>query len=202
MAEQPQQPRPAERRLLRLSWSKIRSAVRRHTAPVHNRYRRGTLLLAIGVAALGQTVPCPPGPKLVWNASASAPIGLYAVSPGAALRRGDMVVAWLPSAARQLAARRRYLPPRVPLVKRVAAITGDWICAAADRVTVNGWPVARRRQADAAGRPLPAWAGCRRLGPDRVLLLMSEVPDSFDGRYFGPSKARDIIGKATLLWLR
>jgi type IV secretory pathway protease TraF len=35
-----------------------------------------------------------------------------------------------------------------------------------------------------------------------VFLLMSETTDSFDGRYFGPTLARDLIGKATPLWLR
>jgi type IV secretory pathway protease TraF len=51
----------------------------------------------------------PPLPRLVWNVSASAPVGLYAVLPGAISQRGDMVVARLPSVYRRLAAERRYL---------------------------------------------------------------------------------------------
>lgn len=164
--------------------------------------RRCTLLLGVGIACLGLTIALPPLPRLVWNASASAPIGLYAVSPGAAPKRGDMVIAWLPAEARQLAARRRYLPSGVPLVKRVAAVAGDTICGVGKVVTVNGMPVARRRAVDAVGRPLPAWQGCVRLGPVSVFLLMTETPDSFDGRYFGPTLARDIIGRATPLWVR
>jgi len=188
-----------ERRDLPLfAWGNaLRAARARRT-----RLRRRAALLGAGIVCLGVTIALPPLPRLVWNASASAPIGLYAVSPGAALERGDMVVAWPPVNARQLAARRRYLPSNVPLVKRIAGIAGDTICAVDHEVTVNGRPVAVRRAADSAGRELPAWQGCIRLGPGMVFLLMAESADSFDGRYFGATLAQDVIGRATPLWLR
>src|SRR3546814_1556457 len=47
----------------------------------------------VGITLLGLTMAFPPAPRLVWNASASAPIGLYAVTPGAPVGPGDMVIA-------------------------------------------------------------------------------------------------------------
>ena len=167
-----------------------------------SRLRRRGALIAVGIAFLGLTIALPPLPRLVWNASPSAPVGLYRVSPGAPLGRGDMVIAWPPAEARELAASRHYLPRNVPLVKRVAGINGDTVCATGHMVTVEGKPVALRRALDAAGRPLPGWQGCVRLRAGMVFLLMSKTPDSFDGRYFGPTLAQDVIGKATPLWLR
>ncbi|MGJ0239939.1 S26 family signal peptidase [Novosphingobium fluoreni] len=196
------EPPPKTRPLPLFAWEKQQRAERQRMARVRRIWLRRTTMLGIGMTALGLTIARPPLPRLVWNASASAPIGLYAVSPGTAPGRGDMVIAWPPESARQLAAHRRYLPANVPLVKRVVAVAGDTICGTDRTVTVNGRPVALRRAADAAGRPLPAWQGCIRLPPDMVFLLMTETPDSFDGRYFGPTAARDLIGKATPLWLR
>jgi conjugative transfer signal peptidase TraF len=187
-----------DRPLPLFAWLEVRRAA--HVRRL--RLRRRAALIAAGIACLGLTIALPPVPRLVWNASASAPIGLYAVSPGAALQRGDMVIAWPPAEARQLAARRHYLPSNVPLVKRVAGIAGDRICAVDRVVTLNGRPVAIRRAADAESRDLPAWQGCIRLGPRMQFLLMTDTPNSFDGRYFGPTLAQDIIGKATPLWLR
>lgn len=159
------------------------------------------LLLAAGVASLATTIVLPPVPRLVWNASASAPIGLYAVSPHSIVQTGDMVFAWPPFAARELAARRHYLPRNVPLLKRVVAMAGDTICAQKLVVNIDGQPVALRRSFDRMGRPLPAWQGCIRLTEGEFFLLMTIRPDSFDGRYFGVSKRQDLIGKATPLWL-
>lgn len=156
------------------------------------------LLLAGGVAA---TLAWPPAPRFVWNVSASAPRGLYLVRPGASVRRGDMVVAWLPKGTRRLAAARGYLPANVPLVKRVAALGGDRVCAAGEALFVNGTPIARRRGADTRGRPLPRWTGCLDLDFDDVLLLMNDAPGSFDGRYFGPVSMSAIVGKAVPLWV-
>lgn len=179
-----------------------RSDLRRLAA---RRLRRRLALRAAPIiallAALGLTMVSSPKPRLVWNASASAPIGLYAVAPGASPRRGDMVVAWPPAALRALAARRRYLPRGVPLVKRVAGVSGDTICARGATIAVNGWQVARRRTADALGRSLPRWHGCFMLGSGALFLLMEANPNSFDGRYFGASEASDVIGTARALWL-
>ena len=138
---------------------------------------------------------------LVWNVSSSAPRGLYGVMPTAAVRRGDVVIARLGQGSALLAARRHYLPLGVPLVKRVAALDGDRVCAQGPIIRVNGQQVAVRRSADAAGRTLPWWTGCTALGLHDYFLL-GDGPSSFDGRYFGIVRQQQIIGQAKLLLRR
>lgn len=165
--------------------------------------RRRWMLLWVpiaGVVLAGALFP--PTPRLVWNASVSAPVGLYRVTPGATLRPGDMVVAWMPKSLRYLAATRHYIPDNVPLVKRVAAAPGDSVCALGQEILIDGEWVAMRRVRDGAGRPMPWWTGCRTLREDEFFLLMANVPDSFDGRYFGISAGSEMVGKAQLLWSR
>lgn len=171
------------------------------------RARRRPLIIAggIGLALLGLAAVLDsavrPAPRLIWNASASAPIGLWRIHPGTQLRTNDMVLAHTPASVRQLAARRHYLPANVPLLKRIAGRDGDEVCALGYEIFVNGRRVAQRRSADRKGRPLPWWTGCEHLQDGRVFLLM-DAPDSFDGRYFGPISETAIIGKAVPLWLR
>lgn len=187
-----------ERRDLPLfQWGDALRAARRRRARLH---RRGALA-AIGIALIGLTIAHPPAPRLVWNASASAPVGLYRVTPGAVPGRGEMVIAWPPSGPRRLAGQRHYLPVNVPLVKRVAAVPGDRICAHGTTIRRGARVIAVRRTHDAAGRPMPWWHGCRTLANGDMLLLM-DTSTSFDGRYFGPTRAREIIGTATPLWVR
>ena len=120
-------------------------------------------LIACATVPLAASLLWKPPTFLVWNASASAPIGLYRVHAGLAAEPGDMVIAWTPEPSRTLAARRHYLPANVPLVKRVAAVSGDRVCAAGSSVSINGRQAAARRRSDAAGRPMPWWSGCRLL---------------------------------------
>jgi len=155
--------------------------------------------LAIGLAA---TIAVPLRPLLVWNASASAPIGLYAVAAPDQIETGDMVIARLPAPMREFAAQRHYLPANVPLVKRVIGEPGDTICAIGTQIFVNGRRIAERLVTDGAGRAMPWWSGCATLRQGALFLLMAGSPASFDGRYFGPTESRDIIGKANLLWAR
>lgn len=159
------------------------------------------MLGGAAIIALAASVLAPPPLGLVWNASPSSPLGLYAVIGTSEGRAGDMVVAWPPPAARSLAARRQYLPAGVPLVKNVAAVPGERVCAIGARILVGGRQVAVRRVRDLAGRPLPWWAGCRTLGPGELFLLAPSA-EAFDGRYFGVTRRREIIGKAILLWRR
>jgi conjugative transfer signal peptidase TraF len=163
--------------------------------------RRRAAIVAAGVAILLGSAAFPPVPRLVWNASASAPIGLYAVSPGGLAEPGDMVIARVPMPFRRMAAERRYLPMNVPLVKRVAASAGDEVCAVGQEIFVNGRWTAERRLADGEGRAMPMWSGCIRLRGRQLFLLMG-APASFDGRYFGVTEGTDVIGKARLLWAR
>lgn len=194
MAERPQLPL--------FAWSNALS----HRRVARDRARRralGVIAVAGPIAlALAATIVQPPRPRFIWNASASAPIGLYRVTSGTGLRAGDMVIAWAPAEARALAARRHYLPLDVPLVKRVAAAEGDKVCAIGAAVSINGKPVAARRRFDREGRVLPWWRGCSRLRAGELFLLMRGAPASFDGRYFGPTRGESVVGKADLLWAR
>jgi len=174
----------------------LRAAFRRR------RWRVGLFGLCAGLfLSLGVTIASPPRPRLLWNASASAPVGLWRVSPGSSARRGDMVVVRLASPWREFAARRHYLPANVPLLKRVAAVPGDRVCGYGPWIFVSGRVAAVRLGTDGAGRPMPRWQGCRTLGRDTLLLLMDD-PASFDGRYFGPVVRSAVVGKAVPLWLR
>jgi conjugative transfer signal peptidase TraF len=159
------------------------------------------LVAACIINALIVTIVAPPAPSMIWNVSRSAPTGLYVVRDLEPLLVGDMVAARVPPGVRSFAARRRYIPAKAPLIKRIAAGPGDRVCAARDVLRVNGLQMAQRQMVDKAGRWLPWWSGCATLGPDEYLLLMDHA-NSFDGRYFGLTSKSDIIGKAQLKWAR
>jgi conjugative transfer signal peptidase TraF len=193
MAEVPHRP------LLRLD--KSSALLRRFAA--QGASPRGVAAAAAAVSlALAGTIFWPPLPLLVWNASASSPLGYYTVAPWAHPRTGDLVIAWPPPAARRLAASRHYLPASVPLVKRVAAAAGDRVCAKGRTIFIDGRPAALRRASDPSGRPMPRWSGCRMLQRGELFLLTPNAPGAFDGRYFGVTRARQVVGRARLLWAR
>jgi conjugative transfer signal peptidase TraF len=181
-------------------------AVARWSEELRRQRRRGrtraalVVAAALAPAALVGTLLSPPRLLLVWNASASAPTGMYLILEPAELQHGEMVVARPPDDAARLAASRGYLPAGVPLVKQVAALGGDRVCAIGESIFVDGQAVARRLPEDRLGRRLPWWTGCRNLRRGELLLLMGPVPGSFDGRYFGVSDGADILGRARLIW--
>lgn len=166
---------------------------------------RGFGVVVAAFALCGYAASSPGSPRtaaFIWNATASAPVGLYRVRRDRALARGDLVLAVPASSLAAFAARRGYLPSGVPLVKRIAAVAGDAVCTHRNAVFINGRLAATRRAADGAGRPLPAWTGCTRLLRDEVFLLMANVQNSFDGRYFGPTPASQVVGQLDPLWTR
>lgn len=113
-----------------------------------------------------------------------------------------MVLARMPAGYGGWAVRRGYVPSDIALIKEVAALPGDHVCARGSVILVNGRAVAVRRSHDARGRRLPRWKGCAQLSAGTLLLLNPDSPGSFDGRYFGPTAAADVIGRVRLLWRR
>ena len=158
-------------------------------------------LSACGLAALAWASFVRPLPRLVYNPSDSVAVGWYHVGPPDALRVGAIVLTTLPPDAAALAAHRRYLPARVPLLKRVGTIAPQHVCIFDALVWIDGVPVAALLPADRLGRPLPSWSHCRRLEAGELFLLSSTNPASFDSRYFGPVSVSTVTGVAQPVWL-
>jgi len=161
-------------------------------------YVMTTYFAALGFSVLAVVSP---GPKFIWNASASVPVGLYALSPAGGVRVGDLLAVRPPKSLAVFLDRRRYLPIGVPMLKRVAALPGQKICRFGRTVSIDGTYVAEAQERDRFGRPLPVWQGCRVITDGEVFLLNARW-DSLDGRYFGPISARSIIGRTTPLYVK
>ena len=167
------------------------------------RYVMATAIAASAFAAAFVAIAVAnPLPRAIWNASASAPIGLYRIHPDRDPAIGALVAVAPPERLAHWLSARGYLPEGVPLLKHVAAKAGQRTCRIGDAVSVDGRRVAIARARDGQGRPLPVWQGCRTLRSGELLLLNPAHPDSLDGRYFGPLPASAVIGRATPLYLR
>lgn len=153
----------------------------------------------LAISALGVASAAEFAPRLVWNASSSAPIGLYRIEDRAP-QRGDFVLVDPDPALEKFIAGRGYLPEKIPLLKRLAALPGDEICRKSEAIFINETFVAEAKKMDSLGRELPRWSGCFTLQNDAIFLL-NDHERSLDGRYFGATKAEDVIGVATPLWI-
>ena len=139
-------------------------------------------------------------PRLIWNASASVPVGLYYAQPFGRLKVGDMIAAMPHKALADFLAKREYLPRGVPLIKHVLALPGANVCRKGTSIFVGDRLIAHARERDRLGRNLPRWQGCHTLGEGEVFLMNPDAPDSFDGRYFGSLPVTAITAKLTPVW--
>src|SRR5260370_38947196 len=138
--------------------------------------------------------------KLIWNASASAPVGLYAVRTAADLGVTDLVAVDAPEPLASFLGEREYLPGGVPLMKRIAALPGQTVCRNGSSVSVDTIAMGEALARDRRGRELPIWQGCRTPRSSEIFLMNWDVQSSLDGRYFGPIPKNSIIGRALPLW--
>src|SRR6185312_10820326 len=99
-----------------------------------------------------------PTPRLIYNASDSVPVGWYRVESTEALRVGGIILARLPATPAAFAARRGYLPMRIPLLKRIGAMAPQVVCVRDSIVRIDSIPVAVTLSVDGSGRPLTAWS--------------------------------------------
>lgn len=163
--------------------------------------RAGYLLTTTGAALLLITLAMVHvAPRLVWNASASVPVGLYEIGSATPLEVTDLVAVNAPEPLAAFLADRGYLPRGVPLLKRVAAVPGQTVCRSGAAITVDGIALGNALDRDRLGRTLPIWKGCHRIGASELFLMNIGVRDSLDGRYFGPLAVTTVIGRATPLY--
>ena len=161
---------------------------------------RTAICAALGVAVIALPVAMTLPIRLVYNATASAPLGWYVVVPVQEAGVGDVVLARLPSSVARVADERHYLPESVPILKRVGAVAGQRVCVQNYILRIDRELPVRLLERDGLGRPLTPWRGCRALTFDELFLLSHDSPASFDSRYFGPIPSRLVIGRAVALW--
>jgi conjugative transfer signal peptidase TraF len=164
--------------------------------------RRCGWLMTTGCAICWAAVATllPPLPKLIWNASASVPLGLYTVTPADVLQVNELVVVRPPAALATFIAGRGYLAMGVPLLKHILALPGQAVCRINRTITVDGNAIGDALDRDHWGRPLPVWQGCHVIANGEVFLMNRWSEYSLDGRYFGPLPTTTIVGRADPLW--
>lgn len=156
-----------------------------------------TAMAVISIAAAG-TVETPT--KLIWNATASAPVGFYTVEPAEWIEVPELVAVMPPEPLAGFMIERGYIGRGVPLLKRVVGLPEQRICRAGRAITVDGIEMGEALEHDSLGRELPVWQGCRVVREGELFLMNWQVRDSLDGRYFGPIPASSVIGRALPLW--
>jgi conjugative transfer signal peptidase TraF len=159
------------------------------------------LLAAMGLASLAAPSVAVLPALLIWNASASVPLGLYRVERPTEHEVGDLVVVMPPAPLAAFMVTRGYIGADVPLLKHVAGLPGQRVCRSGATVTVDGVVLGEALPRDRLGRDLPDWQGCRLLQDGEIFLMNREVRDSLDGRYFGSLPADAVIGKARPIWV-
>lgn len=163
--------------------------------------RRYTLLAMLaGTALIAAPVWSGHDPRFIWNASASLPVGLYAIAPAEAIAVSDIAIVMPPDPLAGFLVERGYLARGVPLLKRVLALSGETVCRRERTIIAYEVAYGVARERDRLGRSLPDWQGCRTLRADEAFLMNWDAPDSFDSRYFGPLPASTIVGRAIPLW--
>jgi conjugative transfer signal peptidase TraF len=163
--------------------------------------RLKTLTVTFGAAAaLVATIALEPLPLYIWNASASVPIGLYRLRPVIRFHVTELVAVQPPEPLATFLDLNGYLPPGVPMLKRVLALPGQTVCRSGLTISVDSIAMGEARDRDGRGRPLPNWQGCRVVGDGELFLMNWQSGDSLDGRYFGFLSASAVIGHAIPVW--
>lgn len=155
---------------------------------------------SLAMLGAGLSAVRPPAPLLIWNASASVPIGFYTLRSAGVLQLDELVAVMPPDYLTDFLADRGYLPAGVPLLKRVLALPGQVACRSDRRITIDDVPIGEALERDHLGRPLPVWQGCHCIAEGEVFLMNAGRPDSLDSRYFGALPVTAIVGRADPLW--
>ena len=136
------------------------------------------------------------------NLSASEPRGLYWIAPlGGELKLGERVFFEVPEAARPYVFGRQWLLPGALLLKEVGALPGDTYQVNDISFFINEVYIGPVSSVDRHGQPLPRLRGFFRVPDGYFLPISQQIPNSFDGRYFGAVPISLIRGKAVPILL-
>ncbi len=140
-------------------------------------------------------------PPVILNETPSMAKGAYVrVGEVDDLKSGDIIAMPMNGAARNYLVKKLGYPKDTMLIKRVAGLSGDFVCRQDNVVTINKRAIFAAHT-DRHGNPLAAWSGCRTLSTNEVFIL-GDHPASFDSRFLGPVSQGELAGiyRAVITW--
>ena len=149
------------------------------------------MVAAVIVLAALWAAPRLMGEIFLINVTPSVPTGLYVRDFGVAITRNAIVAVDQPLPAQRVLAPLGY-PTDAALMKEVAGLSGDAVCADDEAVMVADH-IFPAPVASILTQGFPAWTECRALRSDELFLLGAGVA-SFDSRSFGPVPTSSVRG--------
>lgn len=126
------------------------------------------------------------------NLTESMPKGIYIMYPAINLKKGDIVLIPIVPEAK------KYVPNKTKyMIKILAGTSEDKILIKNDELFINNQSWGKIYEIDGDGEKLPK--ANLKIKKDEVLLLV-KTDRSFDGRYFGAIKKKNIKRKARLIY--
>ncbi|BBA53226.1 conjugal transfer protein TraF (plasmid) [Fusobacterium varium] len=135
------------------------------------------------------------GKNYTINKTRSLPRGIYKLYPPVDLHKGDIIVFEIPKSA-ELMFKRGYVSNIDSLMKKLAALPGDHIEIINQELYINGNNWGKIYEKDKLYRPLPSLKEKDLIPGEKEVLALSDINNSFDGRYFGPIEIKSIKYKA------
>lgn len=139
---------------------------------------------------------------LYLNLTPSEKLGIYLLTP---LKTnpmpGDLVLFAVPNQAKPYILGRGWMKEGGMLLKHIGAVKGDKVLIDEESIFINGKYIGPVSQNDSKGLPLPKLRGEFKIKPDHFLPIATNIPNSFDGRYFGPVPYKLIKGEAIPIFL-
>ncbi|MDC0535478.1 S26 family signal peptidase [Francisellaceae bacterium] len=135
------------------------------------------------------------GFSIVFQESASMPVGYYFVYPSSSIKANNIVLISVSKKLSDFLITRGYLKGNKPLLKEVLAVPGDAVCFHESSVSVanKDFPLFKL---DKEGRMLPKIKYCSTLKRGEYFVIGTASEHSFDSRYFGIINGEQILGIA------
>ena len=106
------------------------------------------LLIALGVVSLMAPAFLQPHRMLLWNASASVPVGIYLIETTNTRYVSELVAVLPPEPLAAFLVAGNYLPRGVPMLKHVVALPGQTVCREGLVITIDKVAVGIARERD------------------------------------------------------
>lgn len=133
-----------------------------------------------------------------YNISSSVPKGIYKLENiDSTLKKNQMVYLKIPDNAKNIIWEREYLPKEIDvIVKYIKGVPGDTIEVLNNKLYINNIFEGNIKKVDSEGNILPSELPQKYILKENEYILLGSDDNSYDSRYFGIVRKKQILKKA------